>query len=220
MKLVSEKKKRMTLIITIAIVAIVLIAIGVLAFSLIKTLPNNPAAKPTEPPLTMRGISVSNTPDKWEYYVGDEFDPRGTLVQVIMNQQSATHFVGHTELQFSGFDSSVPNENLEITVSYKGYTAKFSVVIKERPTESVEVVSIKLSDDFKSSYTLSEWNKSGPSFSGVKLILVSSDGSETEVRMKYDYCSGINKNLEAPGETQFVIRFRGFETTVTVTITE
>ena len=220
MKLVSSKKKKQNTIIAIAVALVAVIAVVGIIIGVSNVFNVGPSTTSSEPPLTMRGISVSKLPDKWEYTVGDEFDPRGTKIQVVMNQQYATYFVEYTELEFSGFDSSVPNDDLVITVSYRGYTTTFSVVVKEAPSAPVELVGIKLSDNFKTTYTLAEW-KSGPNFNGVSLVLMYSDGSTFDITKNIQkYCSGFDTTITEPGETQFYVRYKGFEYIAKITITE
>lgn len=225
MKLVSEKQKRKRIIIIVSIIVAIVIIIGVMAtvfaskYDYVLDLMLTTTQK--EPPTVMRGISVASTPDKWEYEVGEEFDPRGIRVQVLMNKQSESYYVDYTQLEFSGFDSTEANDNLKITVTYRGFETSFTVVVKEAPTPDPVLESIKLSDNFNTTYTLAKWNKWGPDFYGVKIICTYSDGTEEEVAIKASkHCDGINQNLTSAGTTQFTVKYEGLEYTVTVTITE
>lgn len=216
MKLVSSKKKKITTLLIIVGV-LVLVGIGLLIFSLLGN-------KTPETPTTIRSISMYSHP-KTEYYVGEEFDSTGTIIQVITNKLGEDYFVGEKELTFSGFDSSVVKDNVVITVTYKEYTTTFSVKIKEIPTDSKDPVltSIRLSDNFVDTYSLNWWNNIGPAFDNVKLVLVYSDGSEKEVPMQSSYCYNLTFGLTSAGTTDFIIKYNDggviVETTVTVTIT-
>lgn len=169
-------------------------------------------------------ISLSAVPHKTTYYVGEEFDPAGVSVQVITNDMEHTSFVGHEDLSFSGFDSSVPAENQVITATYKGFTATFTVTVKENPSETPTLVSIRMGDSFKTTYTLSSWNNFGPKTNNATIVCTYSDGSEVEIPMKGQYCDNV-LDVDSPGTTQFTVRYTDeygttVETTVTVTITE
>lgn len=226
LKLKSQQSKdKKPIIIIVSVIVAIALVIGIVSlvigikypyiFDMMTT-----TTTQAPPPTVMTGISVVNMPTKLEYEVGEEFDPTGTRVQANMNKQSATYFVDYTQLEFSGFDSSEPNDNLKITVSYKGFEASFTVVIKEPLAPDPTLESIRLSDNFVTTYTLTEWNKWGPDFYGVKIICTYSDGHEEEVSIKATkHCDGIDQNLTSAGTTQFTVKYEGLETTVTVTIT-
>lgn len=225
MKLVSEKQKKKKIIIIVSIIVAVVAIIGTVAavlatkYSYVFDVMNTTTQK--APPTVICGISVANTPDQWEYEVGEEFDPRGIRVQVLMNKQSESYYVDYTQLEFSGFDSTEANDNLKITVTYRGFETSFTVVIKEALAPEPTLESIRLSDNFNTTYTLAKWNKWGPDFYGVKIICTYSDGTEGEVAIKASkHCDGINQNLTSAGTTQFTVKYEGFEYTVTVTITD
>ncbi len=218
MKLVNKKQKQKTIII-IAIIAVVVLAIVI---GLIVGLSSN-NKKTMKKDAVIEGINIASYP-KTSYYVGETFDVSEILVQVVMSEQSATYFINANdpELTFSGFDSSVANDSLTIQVSYKGFTTSYNVVIKEKQTSVPVLQSIRLSDDFKTTYSISEWNNQNV-FYGIKIICTYSNGSEKEIKFKYDYCYGLDKNLTSPGTTSFTIKYSesgvNVETTVTVTIT-
>lgn len=226
MKLVSSKQKQRN---TIIIVAVAFIAIAAVIGLIVGLISNSGggglfATTTTREPLEMRGINISIYPTKTHYYVGEEFDPTGISVQVIMNHQDSTYFIGENELTFEGFDSSVVNDALLITASYKGYTTSFTVVVKEMPKEDPTLVSIRLSDTFQDTYTLDWWNTYGPDLRTPTLIATYSDGSEKEITDAnlYKLAKGI-EDVTAPGNTSFTIKYSEngimVETTITVTIT-
>lgn len=219
MKLVSNKKKK----IIIAAVAGVIVSLAIIIGLIVGLSSLNVDTNGDEDPMKERGIIVSKHPNKTTYYIGEEFEPTGTKIQVLTNSQATTYFVDETELTFSGFDSSVTNEKLVITVTYKEFTATFTVSVKERPSETPVLTAIRLSDNFTTTYTVERWNKFGPKFRDVKLICTYSDGTEKEIDMVTDYAYGVNTSLNSAGTTQFTVKYNegGIEvsTTVTVTIT-
>lgn len=221
MKIVSRKKK-ITLIVIAALIAVVLLGAIVAIISLIPQ--KEPEADPA--PTIYFSIDVSRFPNKREYQIGDEFDPTGIKIQVISNYADKSYFIDHTdpELKFSGFDSSEAKDQLTITVTYKEFITFFNVKINGPAQAKPKLVSIRLSDNFYSTYSLDWWKTYGPTLQNLKLICTYDDGSEKEVPLQTNWCSGINRNIEAPGTTEFNIRYSedGVEvsTAVTVTITE
>ena len=215
----NRKKTYITIAIIVSVLLIIAAALAIAYVSLMQTI-NPDAFKPDK---EITGISISTAP-KTEYYIGEDFDPTGMKIQVLTNNLSETYFVEcpNDEVVITGFDSSVANEKVPVTVTYKGFSVTFNVVVKDYPSAAPVLESIRLSDNFKTTYTLEKWNKNGPSLFGVKLILTYSDGSEQEVQMQSAYCYGI-EDIAAPGTTEFTIKYSDggiqVETTVTVTIT-
>ncbi|MBQ8248046.1 MAG: bacterial Ig-like domain-containing protein [Lachnospiraceae bacterium] len=227
MKLVNKKQKRKQTLTIIAVAVLALVVIGALVFTFTKVgdIINNGKNPDDDTPIVYQGISLVGKPNKLEYMVGEAFDPTGIYVQVIANKQTGTYFVdeNNPDLKITGFDSTVPNDALVITVTYKEFSTAFTVKIKEEPTADPTLKSIKLSDNFQTTYTLSKWNSSGPSIRGVNLILVYSDGSEIEIPMSYNYCTDIKRPLEKAGTTDFTVVYNSngimYTTVVTVNIT-
>lgn len=169
-------------------------------------------------------INVSSRPAKLVYYVGETFDPTGLKLQVVTNHQDESYFVEYNEeMNFSGFDSSEPNNAQTITVSYMGFSTTFVVEIKEKPSLAPVLESIEVYN-FKTTYTLADWNKYGPSVTGARIRCVYSDGStEEDIILKNSYIYGFKK-LESAGTTEIIIKYTigsvTVQTNVTITITE
>lgn len=217
MKLQSQKKKT-TIIVIAAIIAAIVVAlvIGVIVVSGISKNSEKEKARITR-------IDLSSTPSKTFYYVGDVFDPTGTTIQVITTDQSTTYFVNHDQLSFSGFDSETEGEKV-ITVTYNGFSTTFTVTVKEfspPPSDPKVLTSIRLSDNFKTTYTLRKWNTSGPNFKDVYLICTFSDGSEESIPMSNNYIDPPNFRIDSPCTYELVLRYSigGTEVTETVEIT-
>ena len=220
MKLQSKRNQNKKVVLLILAAIVVLAVVVALVIGIVSTVQENnkePAA-PVEQEIIIASYPVL------DYYVGDVFNPTGLKIQVITDSNETTYFVDHTKVQISGFDSSVPNEELVLTVTYKTFTTTLTVSIKNPPAAEPTLASIRLSDNFVSSYPLDWWNTYGPSFDKVKLICTYSDGTEKTVALKSEYCYGINYNLESAGTTEFTVKYseNGIkaECTVTVTITE
>lgn len=215
----KDKNKKILLLVASAIILIAVIVTGVILLT-----PNGElqgGKKDTD----IISIVVSNHPDKSNYFVGETFDPTGMRIQVLTHNSDYTHFVDYTELTFSGFDSSVANDAVTVTVSYKGFTTTFNVKVVEMPTDDPVITKVEVVD-FKSTYTLSQWNENGPSTYKAYVVFTYSDGttygSLEETPVKRSYLSGYKK-LSAPGTTELTIKYDKdgikAETTVTVTIT-
>lgn len=219
MKLHSNRKNK----IIIAIVAIlVLLVVGVTVGVIISKDQENK---------TITGILLSAPPTKTTYEIGEEFDPTGLKIQVIAGNNKYSPFVKYGEpgLTVSGFDSSKATDSQVITVSYKGFTTTFTVKIKDN-TPPPTLVSIEVRD-LHTTYTVTRWNKNGPSLANAYLILTYSDGSTKgsyeETPLLWDYVEPLS-DVEGAGTTQMVINYTEGEgenavvvsTTVTITITE
>lgn len=219
MKLQNKKSKTLTIV---AIVVAVVVLIGLIVGAIILFGGSNSADKTN--PTDIVGISLAGLPDR-EYYVGEIFDPTGTKIQVLTRDMSHTSFVDHTQLSFSGFDSSAPVEKQVITVSYKGFTETFTVSIKEVPTEGPTVTGIEVYD-FGTSIAKSVWNENGPIslIRGSTLKLVYSDGSMSDpIYIDPTWVWGY-QNVSAPGTFDLTVRYNHkgvlYEQVITITITE
>lgn len=220
-KTTTTKKPKLIVLI---ILGLVLLACAVgLIISLI-------GSENQEEPLMIYGIQIANNPNKMEYQVGEKFDPTGTKIQVVMNKQEETFFVDYDQLEFSGFDSSVANNAVVVTVKYKEHSTTFTVKVKEKQTvvnpnpgsANFEVCDMVLT------YSLSRWNSRGPSTYGAYAKITKPDGttygSITETPLSNDMIYGYDK-VDAPGQYELTIVFvekDGTEhsATVVVTITE
>lgn len=215
MKLQNNKRNKKLIIVAIVIaVLIAAIAIGAIVISnVIKDHQN-----------TLTGIMVSSKPSKTVYTVGEEFDYSGLVLQVLANSNDASYFVYDTDsgIKCTGFDTNTVGDQV-ITVTYMEFTTTFTVKVKEAPPPPVEktLTSLRLTDNFITSYSLNEWNSYGPNFYGVRLICTFSDGSEKEVSGVIDYCDPIDYALESAGTYNLVIRYgyAGKYMTLTVPIT-
>lgn len=214
MKLNSNRKKK-TLIIVLAIVAALAVIAGAIA---IITAVNNADKQEQDDRNIVRGINIASKPTKTTYYVGEQFDPTGTSVQVLTNSKEYTYFVDSSKLTFEGFDSSVPNDKLTITVSYEGQQATFDIVVKEHESSAPTLTSIEVYN-FETTYSLTEWNTYGPNSTGAKIKCIYSDGSVVEgIVLKDKYIFDVTK-LNAAGTTQITIKYSDGVTTVELPVT-
>lgn len=162
-------------------------------------------------------IVISGLPGKQEYYLGEEFEPKGLRVQVITNDMKNTYFVESNELQFSGFDSSAVNDALTITVTYKSYSTTFTVKVKEHEAQPPHLVSIEVMD-LRTTYSLEKWNKNGPDYNNSYLICTYSDGTTENVWIQSTWATQ-REIMDAPGKTYVTIEYMGKSIQVEFTIT-
>lgn len=217
MKLQKNRNKTLIIVAIVAAVVVALIVAGVLVAPTIIGSLNKP-----EP-----SISVSVSP-KNVYFVGEKFDPTGLKVQVAMGDTEKSYFVSYpdADLKITGFDSSVANESLTLTITYKGMSTTMNVTIKDYPAKPPVLVSIGLSDAFyETPFTVSFWNRYGPTKrAGVNLVLTYDDGSTKEIPLKGEHCFNVDRNLTSAGTTEFILKYteggKTFEETITVEITE
>lgn len=217
MKLQKRKNKGLIIVAIVVAALLVLALIGVLV---VPTIIKN-VTKPDP------SIAVSVAP-KNVYFVGEKFDPTGLKIQVITGDQETTYFVSYpdADLKITGFDSSVANESLTLTITYKGMSTTMNVTIKDYPPKQPVLVSIGLSDAFyETPFTVSFWNRYGPTKrAGVSIVLTYDDGSTKEIPLKGEHCFNLDRNLTSAGTTEFILKYteggKTFEETITVTITE
>ncbi|MBQ4273599.1 MAG: bacterial Ig-like domain-containing protein [Clostridia bacterium] len=170
--------------------------------------------------LELREIQIARTPNKLVYYCGTPFDTTGLAVY------SLTYGGKLTELDLdnctiTGFDSSVPVESQTITVTYKGFTATFTVQIKAQPTENPTLVSIKMATLPKTTYKLGE----RLDVEGGTFTCYYSDGTTKTVALEIKYTGGFVPAMnKGPGEHEMRVVYEEngieVETTYKITITE
>ncbi len=211
MKLRSNKTKTKK-ILTIVGISILAVALIVGAILIVNSIVQENKGK------QIKDIVLSGMPTKDEYYIGDEFDPTGTLIQVRTNDMKNTYFVDHTKLTFSGFDSSVVNDTVTITVSYQGFSTTFTVKVKEHEVQPPQLVSIEVKD-LKTTYSLERWNKNGPDYNNSYLLCTYSDGTTENVWIQNTWATQ-REIMDAPGVAYITIEYMGKSTVVEFTITD
>lgn len=209
-----QNKKRTNLIIVI-IVVILVAALVVAGIFIGKSVTESQDDKKNQ---EIQKIAISIVP-RLDYYVGDAFDPTGLKIQVIAGTNDYSYFVEYpnSELLISGFDSSVANDTLPITVTYKGFTATFNVRIKEHEPQAPQLIAIE-AKDLKTTYSLERWNKNGPDYNNSYLLCTYSDGSTENVWIQNTWATQ-REIMDAPGTTFVTIEYMGKSIQVEFTIT-
>lgn len=81
---------------------------------------------------TLERIAVTTKPVKTEYKIGEEFEPEGMVVTAYYSDETKEAVTGY---EVSGYDSSKTG-NQTITVTYKGKTAGFEVIVRKKQSPS------------------------------------------------------------------------------------
>ncbi len=221
MKLKSRKNSSKKIVVIVLAVVVLLAVAGVIAWAIVDTAKENNLKE-------IQHIVISDRP-KSEYYVGESFDPTGLRIKVLAGTNEYSYFVDYpdADIKISGFDSSVANDSLPVTISYMGFETTLYVKIKEAQSSvPPHLVSIEICG-LITTYTKDYWNNYGPSASGAYILLTYSDGSTygdidttpLSRRNIYDY-----EKVEAAGTTQIRIKYSengiSKEETITITITD
>lgn len=211
----SKKKRKIVILCVVATILIIAAAVGA-----VLVINQNSYTEPNGTDITK--IMIATNPSKTIYYVGESFDPSGTSIQVLTYNMDYTRFVDHTKLSFSGFDSSEVNDNVTITVSYKGFSTSFNVKVVPEPDPTPHIANIEIVG-FKTEYTLQEW-LDGVRVLGSKLKLNYDDGSVVEKNIQYSMIYGYTQEVSAPCTVEITIKYNDegdlHELPVTITITE
>lgn len=100
-------------------------------------------------PISLDHLTVTGDYKK-SYYVGEEFDATGLIVNAVYTQGGAQVRVENVtdDAEFSGFDSSTAGPNT-VTVSYNGFTEEFDLSILEVPVEKNTIKFVSSSKGFE-----------------------------------------------------------------------
>lgn len=215
--ILGKKKKIRIAVIVLAVVVVIGIAIGLIAVAMQNAKDKEAWGK------EVMGLAIEMLPNRVEYYVGESFDPTGIRVQVITNAQSETYFINDiSKLTFSGFDSSVVNEAVPVTVSYNGFTTTFNVSVVEYKNETPKLVSVEVCN-LKTEYTLYSWTEYGITTYGATIKCTYSDGSIKEIPLEYSNIDDTS-SIDSVGEHTVTIKYKDGgitkETKVIITITQ
>ena len=90
-------------------------------------------------------ITITSEPTKKEYYVGDSLDLTGLEVTAFYSNST---FKVVEDYETSGFNSSVANPSVTVTVTYKSKTASFTVSVREALQEFSITYYVNSGTDF------------------------------------------------------------------------
>lgn len=217
MKLKSKRNKRSKALIVIAIIMVAIalaIGIAVIVYNAVDD------AQSKE----MSFIDFSVYPAKRVYCVGEVFDPSGIRMQAMAKNGDSTYISDPNQLEFSGFDSSIPCEKQWITVTYMGVTAEYDIEIVDPNATPPAAATIEVFNHYDT-YTLSYWREYGFFSMGAKLRITYDDGTIEEVILDSQWIFDIDRTITSPGTTYITIKYplddeTVIEAKVPITITE
>ncbi|MCI8609520.1 MAG: hypothetical protein HFE73_07740 [Firmicutes bacterium] len=150
-------------------------------------------------------IEVDTKDAKTEYVIGDEADWSGLVVKAVYNDDTKGQPLTASEYEVTGFDSSVANESVQITVTAtieeQDYTAMFNVKINKKALTKEDFEQnipddVTFGDEFEVTVTSKDAEKTGdvtvkyapqgeetatetkPTDAGTYDVIASADGSE------------------------------------------
>ena len=155
---------------------------------------------------SLKSISVENLPTKTEYVPDEEFDSSGLTLKLVYSDDTTDIITsGYT---LSGFDSSSSGEK-EITVSYGGKTATFTVTVLE---DLGDLVSIGIDSlPAKTEYTIGESLETD----GLVIAAKYSKGYTRKIKTGY-YVSEFDSSTV--GKKTIVVSFGGKQASFTVSV--
>lgn len=140
----------------------------------------------------IKEIQISRLPERHVYYCGMELDTAGMVVYSVTNSGKFTE-LDLDACTITGFDSSVPVESQTITVTYKGFTATFTVQIKAPESATPMLVSIKIGTLPKTVFGYGE----APSVEGGTIICTYSNGTTKTIELENKHVSGFGDAFRA-----------------------
>jgi hypothetical protein len=160
-------------------------------------------------------IFVESLPTKIEYKVGETLDVTGLVVKAAISDGTTTILQeGNEEGKYSISGFSSTTEGLKIvTISYKDFTAKFTVMVKATsiPISKVDGIIIAQMPN-KTIYELVEEFSS----EGIKVIAIREDGSTSEVNVSSYQITGFDST--SAGVKLVTITYETFTTSLQVTV--
>lgn len=218
----KDNKKRILLIVAIVVAVAALVGIIVGVVSLLKDLGIIENKDKYDAPDSIVRIHVMIKP-KTEYFVNQEFDPKGIVVYVTTQDPDKSYTVDDvSKLTFEGFDSSEVTESLGVGVWYKGFKTEYTIEVKEFVSEAPVPVSIEVKDMILE-YSVAEWQSFGPNELGAWILITYSDGSTRGSREETPLNRGDITGWDPqynyqPGKTYITVSHRVNDVTYTTSV--
>ena len=207
-KFVSRKKRRMTIIIAVAL-AVVTVC-GLLAAFLIA-----PAIQASD--TSIKFIRVKNFP-KTTYTVGELASYDGLQVEAVLSNGNKQD-INLTECTIEGFSTENVTDSQTITIKYREYSCIYTISVTEGPKENITLTEVRLITlPEKLTFSLDD----DFDITGATLLCIYSDETTKDVELLYQHI----KEYEPTEVGEYVItiiyedEYGRATTTYTVTITE
>lgn len=211
LKLKSQNtNKKPIIIIAIAVVVVIAVVAGVLLFSNgILSIKDGKAIKQ---------IYIAKSPDKIEYVLNESPSYDGLIVMAELNNGD-TYQIPEKDLTITGFNSAIATNNCRVKVSYKQFTAYFTVIINEKVQSTPIPSQITMETLPKTEYKVGD----RLSTTGGMILCEYTDGSTQRIAMmNKDVVSGFT--TQAPGTYEVTVKYKEngivVYTTYTITVTE
>lgn len=150
------------------------------------------------------GIDIVFGPDKTEYWLGQELDLTGLEMNYLLSDGQIVPLVdGYT---ISGYNPNTAGEQT-VTVTYEGFTATFTVTLKEATLQEVIVSTLPNKTVYQQGEALDT--------TGMVLTVVWSDGTCVPATEGFGIA---NYDPNVLGEQTVSVFYRGMQTTFTVTV--
>ena len=150
------------------------------------------------------GITVT-APTKTTYVVGQSLDTTGMAITAEYNDgTSGTVAIG--DVQITGFDSSAPADSQTVTVTYRGKSATFNVIIEAKTLQSIAVTTAP---------TKTSGYKAFDSLDTTGMVVTATYNSGYEIVSGYTVTYANGDSFRA-GDTKAIVNFGGKTADVTV----
>ncbi len=163
-----------------------------------------------QPEPTLDRIELTG-PSKTEYVQGEELDLSDLGVIAVYSDGTTEEIAEGYEV--TGYDPNALGTQ-EVTVTYKGVSAVFTVTVKASEEPQPTLDRIELGGDVKTEYTQGE----ALDLSGLTVTAVYSDGSKVELKAGDYTVSGYDPNTA--GEQTVTVTYGGKTAAFTVTVEE
>ncbi|MCD1147898.1 bacterial Ig-like domain-containing protein [Peptoniphilus sp. KCTC 25270] len=161
-----------------------------------------------EPVVT--GIEITTLPTKTNYIVGEPFDSAGLEV-VEKYSDNATKAIDKENLQISSVDTSTAGTKT-VTVNYKGFSASFTVDVKEKPVVEPKLTGIKITNlPVKINYVVGE----KPSYRGLEVKAVYDNGITKDISNEVTISGG---STATPGTKTVTVHYGTFSADFNITV--
>lgn len=207
-KFVSRKKRRITIIIAIALAVV---TVGALLAAFIIA----PAFRASD--TSIKYIQIKQLP-KTEYSVGELASYDDLLVEAVLGNGNKKD-INLSECTIEGFSTKEVTDSLPVTIKYKEFSCVYFITVTAAPEEKIILEEVRLITlPEKLTYTLDD----DFDITGAMLLCIYSNESTKEVELLYRHI----KEYEPTEAGEYVItiiyedEYGRASTTFTVTITE
>ena len=185
------KKRKIILIVSISVAALLVIAAIVGALVYVQDLKNEAGEE-------VVGIYVAQRPNT-SYFVGDSPDYDGLIITIKRANGTTTDVkyskANASEFRFSGFNSQFAVEDQIINIQYGGFSCSYHIGIKDVPVVTPDLDSISMQTLPKIIYDYVPYETWFDPEDGM-ILRTYNDGSSDPTPLIYDYVIGFEEAVE------------------------